>query len=69
VTDARHTEHLPVRDNAVYAPLDRWPVSLAWDDADGVRHSEPLPDDTPGRPEDRVPPPAATPTPTPDGSR
>jgi hypothetical protein len=38
------TDHLPARDNVVYAPLDRRPVSLAWDDTNGVRHSEAVPD-------------------------
>jgi hypothetical protein len=52
--------HLPVRDNAVYAPLDR-PVSLEWDDANGTRHSEAVaipPDERRGGPA------VATPTPT-----
>jgi hypothetical protein len=44
VTYADHTtDQLPVRDNAVYAPLDRRPVTLVWRDANGVRHSEPVP--------------------------
>jgi hypothetical protein len=63
VTYADHTtDHLPVRDNAVYAPLDRRPVSLAWDDANGVRHSEAVPIPPTTR---STAPAVATPTPTP----
>jgi hypothetical protein len=38
IFDDHSTEHVAVRDNAVYATFDRWPVSIAWDDADGQHH-------------------------------
>jgi hypothetical protein len=31
---------LPVRENAVYARLERRPVSMVWEDADGQQHSQ-----------------------------
>jgi hypothetical protein len=40
------TQRLPAHDNAVYARLERRPVSFAYNDADGQRHSEVMPPHT-----------------------
>ena len=55
IFDDHSTELVAVRDNAVYATLDRWPVSIAWDDADGQRHLDAVwPEDRRAVPGDNV---------------